>query len=220
MILLIFINMLSVFELKVEPAVGLKKDCQNDLKDSRACFQDARQFESEVLQLQEESIKKVESLLEDSEFQEFVADLQDKLPEIQRSKASHQKGEILIFVSFSLGEKALLNLAIDAKRYGGTLVLRGFIKGSFKKTTQALQKIITKTGQGFIVDPELYALFGVQSAPTFILTKPFQVNASERNSTPFHDRIQGDISLRFALERFAKEGDLKEVAQTFLEGRK
>ncbi len=209
--------MLGVFELKAEPAVSLKKNCQTDRQESLSCFQDISKFQTEVLQLQEDSIKKVESLLENSEFQEFVADLQEKLPDIQKSKTSHQKGELLIFVSWSLGEKALLNLAIDASRYGGTLILRGFIKGSFKKTTQALQKIITKTGQGFIVDPELYELFNVTAAPTFILTKPFQVNASERNSTPFHDRLQGDISLHFALERFAKEGDLKQVAQTLLE---
>lgn len=217
LVLLLLINKLAVFELKALPPIHSTNKCQNILKNSRSCFQDGSHFESEVLELQEESSKKVENLLDNSEFVEFVAKLQEKLPEIQRSKTLQQKGELLIFVSFSLGEKALLNLASEAKKYGGMLVLRGFKERSFKKTAQALQKIITKTGYGLIVDPELYNLFNVMSVPTYILSNPVHMNASTRTSTPFHDRLQGDMSLRFALERIVKDGDLREVAQTFLE---
>lgn len=199
-----FINTLCAFELKADSG-------------GRSCFQDGSKFESAVLELQEESSKKVGSLLDNPEFLEFVAKLQEKLPEVQRSKTPQQKGELLIFVSFSLGEKALLNLAVEAKKYGGTLVLRGFKDANYKKTAQALHKIITKTGQGFIVDPEPYNLFHINSVPTYILTTPFQMNASTRTSTPFHDRIYGDMSLHHALERIAKDGDLREVAQALLE---
>jgi type-F conjugative transfer system pilin assembly protein TrbC len=130
-----------------------------------------------------------------------------------------------IFVSFSLGEKALLNIALDAKRYGATLVLRGFKAGSHVKTVQALQKIIEKTGQGFIIDPELFTLFAIQTVPTFVLSKTFHLNASERMQAmpsgvrpggAIHDQIQGHVSVQYVLETFSKEGDLKDEAKSLL----
>lgn len=149
------------------------------------------------------------------------------------SEGMLRPGNFYIFVSLSLGEKALLNLAIDAKRYGATLVLRGFKAGSHVKTVQALQKIIEKTGQGVIIDPELFTLFAIQAIPTFVLSKPFHLNASEHIQTmspdrvegrlsgvrpggPLHDRIQGHVSPQYALETFAKEGDLKDEAKSLL----
>lgn len=133
-----------------------------------------------------------------------------------RSGGMLRPGNFYIFVSLSLGEKALLNLAIDAKRYGATLVLRGFKAGSYVKTVHALQKIIQETGQGLIIDPELFTLFAIQAIPTFVLSKPFHLNASERIQTPLHDRIQGHVSPKYTLETFAKEGDLKNEAKSLL----
>lgn len=126
------------------------------------------------------------------------------------------QGSLYIFVSFSLGEKALLNLAQDAKQFGATLVLRGFKGGSYAKTVQALDKVILKTGQGVIIDPELYSLFNITAVPTFILTKPFQLRPEIRSQTPIHDKLQGHVSTRYALEAFAKEGDIKDKAQALL----
>lgn len=147
-----------------------------------------------------ETLQQKEAVLKDSEFQNFVN--QVPLQTIPQNKS----GDLYIFLSFSMGEKALLNLAIDAKRYGATLVLRGFIDGSYAKTAKALQKIIIKTGQGFIIDPELFTLFAVNAVPTFILAKPFQVSITDRTQTPIHDRLQGHVSIRYALEVLAKEG--------------
>lgn len=132
------------------------------------------------------------------------------------SEGMLRPGNFYIFVSLSLGEKALLNLAIDVKRYGATLVLRGFKAGSYVKTVHALQKIIEKTGQGFIIDPELFTLFAIQAIPTFVLSKPFHLNASERIQTPLHDQIQGHVSPQYALETFTKKGDLKDEAKSLL----
>ncbi|OJW46247.1 MAG: type-F conjugative transfer system pilin assembly protein TrbC [Alphaproteobacteria bacterium 41-28] len=207
---------------------------------------------AEMQKLQEDSLKKVETLLNDKNFQTLVSELNTKascssenLPigkvskqelscsfneqldnQVERfsgfdfpfsyKEENKSKGELYIFVSFSLGEKALLNLAMDAKRYGATLILRGFRERSYRKTINSLQKIIQKTGQGFIIDPELFTLFGITAVPTFILAKPFQLSASDRTQTPLHDRIQGHISAQYALETFAKGGDLKDEAKALL----
>jgi len=126
------------------------------------------------------------------------------------------EGELYIFVSFSLGEKALENLAYEARQYGATLVLRGFVKGSYRETVQVLQKIIQSTGQGFIIDPELFTLFSISAVPTYVLAKPFSLTATERLQTPLHDRLQGHVSIQYALETFAKEGDLSNAAKALL----
>jgi type-F conjugative transfer system pilin assembly protein TrbC len=195
----------------------------------------------EIQELQNDSLKKIEALQQDKSFQNFVADLKQKIPEpftnhLQKTNSA----ELTLFVSFSLGEKALLNLAHEAKIYGATLVLRGFKDGSYIKTVKALQEIIQKTmssgdrpgeGQGFIIDPELFSLFSVTTVPTYVLSRPLQQTLEsqtlepqalesqvfERTQTPIHDRLQGHVSLQYALEMFAKEGDLKEEAQFLLE---
>jgi len=208
---------------------------------------------SEVEKLQKDSLKKVETHLDDKSFQALVADLEAKAScaseslslkttSKQESSCSFKgqfenqvesssdfnfsssfeeenksEGRFYIFVSFSMGEKALENLAHEAGRYGATLVLRGFKDGSYRKTAQALQKIITITGQGFIIDPELYSLFAITAVPTFVLTKPFSLTTIERTQTPLHDRLQGHVSAQYTLETFVNAGDLKEVAKAFLQ---
>lgn len=226
LVLLLFINVLAMIDSKDVSAFGNNNSCQVNLSEEvSSCsqdllhpFQSKGYHEKEILDLQKDSLKKVESLVENKEFQAVVADLQDKAPALQSLPQVKGKahGELLIFVSFSMGEKALLNIAQEAQLYGATLVLRGFKEESYKKTVLSLQKIINKTGQGFIIDPELYTLFAIQAVPTFILAKSFELNSAERTQTPVNDRLQGHVSLHYALESFAKEGDLKETAQAFL----
>ncbi|MBY0292333.1 MAG: hypothetical protein K2W92_03500 [Alphaproteobacteria bacterium] len=204
---------------------------------------DELQKDKEFQDFQREGLQKKNPILEDKEFQQFVIELNEKaltsLPTCQstekmnvaNSQVRSPEGNLYIFVSFSLGEKALMNLAHEAKQYGATLVLRGFRacprpcvgeehgepgKISYGKTIQALQKIILKTGQGVSIDPELFTFFSVSSVPTYILAKPFQLNSSERTQAPLHDRIQGHVSVHYVLETFAKEGDLQSEAKALL----
>lgn len=183
---------------------------ENSLKIVEAMQKD-KDFQSFLV----ESSQKRDAVLESKEFQSFVTTLEAQQP-LQKSQHKNQPGELYLFVSFSLGEKALLNLAQEAKRWNATLVLRGFIEGSYAKTAKALQNVILKTGQGFIIDPELFSLFFITAVPTYVLTKPFQPIAIERTQTPSHDRIQGHVSIQYALETFGKSGDLREEAQALL----
>lgn len=176
------------------------------------------------------SLQKRDNILDSKEFQDVVATLRTStLPtqkSLQSSPNKNNCGELILFVSFSMGEKALLNLANEAKLYGATLVLRGFKDNSYAQTVKALQKIIQETGQGFIIDPELFSLFSVTTVPTYVLSRPFQIqtlesetlesHTSERTQTPVHDSLQGHVSLHYALEVFAKEGDLQNEAQSLL----
>ena len=174
-------------------------------------------YTDEIHELQSDSLKKIELLQQDKGFQNFVADLKEKISEPFTDRLQKiNSAELTLFVSFSLGEKALLNLAHEAKLYRATLVLRGFKDNSYAQTVKALQKIIQETGQGFIIDPELFSLFSVTAVPTYVLSRPFHLYAPEQTQTPLHDRLQGHVSVQYALEALAKEGDLQSEAQSLL----
>ena len=225
-------------------------------------YQNSDLSDSFFLQLQQDSLQKVEALQNDPAFQETVKTLQGSSsrnlenrelsldflnirdpeqgpnqtfsgsrisrhpnPQLTLREGSLDSGmtregepqpNLYIFVSFSMGEKALLNLAHEAKQFNAILVLRGFKDGSYVNTAQSLQNMIIKTGQGVIIDPELYTLFNITAVPTFVLAKPFSLQSQTRIQTPIHDKLQGHVSVHYALEVFAKEGDLKEEVQHLL----
>lgn len=198
---------------------------------------DNSSFTKEIHELVGKSSEKMNSHLHDQDFQGWMSDIQRKScqissdwlslspacsPPLKNSGKTPLSPELkqqsfYIFVSLSMGKKALLNLAEQAKEFGGTLVLRGFIEGSYKKTVSALQHIIRKTGQGFIVDPELFEIFQIKAVPTFILTS--SLNLSDEKKTPLHDRIQGHVTLSYALQKIFRDGDLKDIAKAMLKGR-
>jgi type-F conjugative transfer system pilin assembly protein TrbC len=187
-----------------------------ELARENRCYQDIASQDSFLKLFEQESLQKVGSLQKDPAFQTILADLQNNGSKNEPTVSHQNKGELYLFVSFSMGEKALLNLAHEAKQVGATLVLRGFKEDSYTKTAKALQNIITKTGQGVLIDPELYSLFQITAVPTFVLARPFSLQTQERTQTPIHDKLQGHVSVRYALETFAKEGDLKDEAQFLL----
>lgn len=227
-------------------------------------LQEENTIAKDIAFFQQSSTQKMNDVLHDKRFQEFVAGInKGQLSSPSLDSSGHEKevipfkklkpqgtnslrestSHLYVFVSFSLGEKALLNLAHEARQQGATLILRGFKDGSYIKTAHALQKVIHQTGQGFLIDPELFTLFAVTAVPTIVFSKPIPLLSSGqedtlrvgtlrvdtlrestlspspplRGQTPFHDRLQGHVSLRYALERFANSGDLKEEAQLLLQ---
>lgn len=220
----------KVIPIKTKEIQSLQEESMQKVKE----LQKNKEFQD----FQQETFQKKDPVLESKEFQQFITELNEKaltsFPTCQNTEkmlatntqVRRSEGNLYIFVSFSLGEKALMNLAHEAKQFGATLILRGFKAcprvgrelehNNYAKTVQALQKIILKTGQGVSIDPELFAFFSVSSVPTYILAKPFQLNSSEPTSHPLHDRLQGHVSAHYALETFAKEGDLQSEAKAHL----
>ena len=205
---LILLTFLSVSPLSLSANCG---------KQTLSCPVDLT-FLKEVEAFSESSQQAVEKVLETKAFQNFVAGINPPAQLVTPGTASTplNPSELYVFVSFSMGEKALLSLAQEVKMWGATIVLRGFKENSLRKTITALHEIILKTGQGVLIDPELFSLFKVTAVPTFILAKPFPFQDVKRTQTPLHDRLQGHVSTQYALEMFAKQGDLKDEAKILL----
>ena len=123
--------------------------------------------------------------------------------------------DLMVFVSFSMPERSLIELAEQVKRSGGQLVFRGMVKNSMQVTAQAMLGL-NSHGVKAIIHPKLFERFEVKHVPTFVLLNSKESNCTYGNCTPLHDRISGNISLNYVLEEFASSGDHKELANTLL----
>lgn len=123
---------------------------------------------------------------------------------------------LMIFVSSSMPRESILNYIKESKEYGGTLVFRGFINNSFKETVKYIQEI-SKDGARAIVDPRSFRMFNITQVPQIILiSEDNECVMGACDKTPIHDRISGNVPLKYALERFVQEGDNKEQAESLL----
>lgn len=116
-----------------------------------------------------------------------------------KSTPDHNQN-LLVFVSFSLGDSTLKQLFRDVQKIGGQLVMRGLYKNSFIQTQKKIQdlKIVVD------IDPTLFERFQIQEVPTFIIVKEL-----ETEGVPPHDRLKGNVFLTYALEIFEQSGNKK-----------
>jgi len=140
---------------------------------------------------------------------EFTLDPEFKNQVLQSQKAMHEKhfGDLdvvdhrFVFVSASMPMQTLIAYERAAQKYGFHLIMQGLIKGSYRETTSVFQEFIKKTGGGISIDPELFNTYQIKAVPTIIL--------ADKNAI---DRVAGNITLDYALELFAKHGELSSIA--------
>ena len=119
--------------------------------------------------------------------------------------------ELYVFVSLSIPKTRLIEILKEANNYNGVVVLRGLKNNSYKETAIFLQAIIKKSSNGVIIDPTLFEKYNITQVPVFVLNDPNNNN---------YDQITGNISLKHALQTFAKDGDLKAAAGKILRAKR
>jgi len=157
-----------------------------------------------VSSIKEQSEQAIQKTLEDLYQKEFG---KTRLFEEKKEKSFLQGTNLYIFVSLSMPKQGLIDLGKQAQRFGGVLVLRGLLEGSYKKTAFYLREFIEKTDIGVIVDPLLFKHYTIQTVPSVVLMS---------TSGKTFDKIGGFISVKTALERMEREGELKEEARKLL----
>lgn len=128
---------------------------------------------------------------------------------------------LLIFVSFTMPEVALIRLIDQASRSGATIVIRGPIEGSLTKTVGMVHKLIGKRRVAFQIDPQAFDRFSVMKAPAFVLVKDGAKTqpcaAGMCFSTDSFVLTTGDVSLDYALEHIVRlSPGLAKDAQAYL----
>lgn len=124
---------------------------------------------------------------------------------------------VQIFVSSSMPIGLLKRYAKDAAKYNGVLVFRGLPEGSFHKLSQLASDISGNNGKGVAmqIDDQAFKAFDIKRVPTIVLSKPASIFSEQVRGGSF-DKISGNITIKYALEVFAKEGDLKVNAKELL----
>ena len=107
--------------------------------------------------------------------------------------------QLIVFVSFSLGDLTLQQLYRDIQKIGGQLLMRGLYRNSFRQTQKKIQdlKIVVD------VDPTLFERFEVQEVPTFVIANTIM----DTETIPAYDKLKGNVSLSYALETFEQAGN-------------
>jgi len=122
-----------------------------------------------------------------------------------------------IFVSHSMPISLLKSYAKEATKYNGVLVFRGLPEGSFHRLAKLVSDISGDNAEGIAmqIDDEAFKAFDIKSVPTIVLSKPASIFSEQLKGGAF-DKIGGNVTIKYALEVFAKEGDLKENAREVL----
>lgn len=122
----------------------------------------------------------------------------------EETKRSKSKEGLYIFISFSMPKATLENLDKAARKIGARLVIRGLKNNSFKETLRFIKEV-KREGIIIDIDPESFKQFGVNLAPTFVVSDGLK-----------YDKVVGNISVRYVLNKFIAEGDLPVLSKEYL----
>ncbi len=166
----------------------------------------ANAFTQEVKQIS----KNLKSSEKSGQIDEFT-----QAPKAQESIATHLKkvSQVLVFLSFSMPERSLQAWLLQCKQSGATPVIRGLIHNSFKETMTAIQKLSKKTGIGMQLDPILFNTFAITAVPAVVYVKDIPLCPANMNCKPVdYDKLYGDVSLDYALEKLASNQSIDDPA--------
>jgi conjugal transfer pilus assembly protein TrbC len=116
--------------------------------------------------------------------------------------------QFIVFASLSMPPESLKPLIRDVSKAGGAIVFRGFPGNSMKAFQQGLAKVLDQGQEtkAIGIDPRLFRAFNVTSVPAFVVvTSDFDLCDGFECKTvpPPHDRMSGNVTVRYALESFA-----------------
>lgn len=125
-----------------------------------------------------------------------------------QSPASESSPQLFIFVSLGMPAESLKALAKQAKQAGGTLVLRGLIDNSLKKTLAKVMEILGKEPfSGLNIDPVAFRTFNIHAVPAVVVAASHQT----------FDVVYGGVTLSYALQKINDEGETALLAKNYLQ---
>lgn len=146
--------------------------------------------------------------------------LVNELNNIEKNIFSKEESvDFYMFASFGLSDSLLRQMLDYAKIYNGVIVLKGIENNSFKQTAEHVQRL-SKEGEeaAIIIDPTLFKQFEVERVPAYILAKQEKCPVG-LSCKPSYDKITGNITPKYALEKFVEKGELLLEAKALLEAK-
>lgn len=123
-----------------------------------------------------------------------------------------------MFASFSLSDTHLRQMMDYAKMYNGVIVFRGIENNSFQKMGKHIQSLARDGDEAsIIIDPTLFKEFQIVQVPSYVLSRRGKCPVGTSCKVEY-DKIIGNMTPKYALERFIEKGELSQVAQGLLGG--
>ena len=120
----------------------------------------------------------------------------------EANNLENQEG-LWIFVSFSMPKNLLAKYDKVARHIGAKLVIRGLKNNSFKETIDFIKEIGPQ-GASIAIHPQIFRKFKVNSVPSFVI-----------NSANIYDKLTGNVTISYVLDKFINQGDLSKQAQDY-----
>ncbi len=133
------------------------------------------------------------------------------------------KGDVLIFVSFSMPETSLEQWADQASRIHAPLVIRGLVDNSFKATQTRIKALMQDDSVkkiGVVLDPRLFTEYQITQVPAVLVRdRSVMCLPTQTCLTTYpYDVVYGNVGLESALTVIAdqEDGAATTVAQKIL----
>lgn len=137
----------------------------------------------------------------------------------QASQVEKEEGALYVFVSMSMPKASIARVIADAEKSGAILVWRGLVGETFKDTFRVFRDLIGEHVVAMQIDPTKFERFNVVTAPaTVLLLEPLQRCGDKCvEPPPRHYRVDGDVSLGYALEAIVRaKPDARPAAEAYL----
>lgn len=124
--------------------------------------------------------------------------------------AANTPAPLRIFITLEMPRASLQLLTDQAARSGAVLVLRGLKANSMRETLAAVSGLIGERQVTWVIDPEVFARYRIERAPTFLLSlddraEPEPSCGSDCRTPTAFVSVSGDVSLDHALETLARQ---------------
>ena len=118
--------------------------------------------------------------------------------------------DLLIFISLSMPEEAIKGYAKQAKDYGATLMIRGFVDDKLSATRVAASRL-DAIGAAWQVNPQAFTKFKVNKVPAIVLATSESSSLTEEGCAPTgtYSQLYGDVQVGFALNKFYEKSQAK-----------
>lgn len=138
----------------------------------------------------------------------------NKMTLINDSKTlkSSDSPNLIIFISFSMPEKSIVNILQNAKKIHASVIIRGLIHNSFKETFAKMALIVKEAGGGGVeLNPLVFRKFNIQKVPAIVVLPSSDTCRLEKIcSDNQYDVIHGDIPIDSALKSIRDHGEVSQ----------
>lgn len=158
-----------------------------------------------------------------NELQRAIGKNSAQVQAMQEAKFTHFDNPycLRVFISTSMTNAAILDYARAAENYNARLVLKGLPGNSWLELAQMVRVLQQELGSKQLaleIDDTAFAAFNVHAVPTIVLSQEERIMDLVAGDLRVKraDQVVGNIGLKNALELFAENGDMADIARNIL----